>query len=468
MERTERNTDLLLNYGKSIKISSNKSLFVPLNILMNYTDILIIGAGATGLMAARTLANAGKKVIVLEARERCGGRIHTLNSELLFKNAELGAEFIHGDLPVTLNLLKQAGISYYSASAAMWQYKDGKFKQESEQIEGWDLLIKALKKLEQDISIDNFSQKYFQDDKYKELRNFVRKFVSGYDTADPRSASAFALMKEWENEDAGAQHRIIGGYQVMIKYLEDELINNNGHIYLNSVAKDISLKQGDVEVKTGNGEIYSAKQILIALPLGVLQQGENKKGALTFTPPIPEHSKALKAMGFGAVIKVLLEFDDLFWEDEATHALAGKSLKNMGYLLSDEEIPTWWTQFPQHSPVFTGWIGGPAAAEKKDVPDEEILKQSLESLSNIFSRKTEELKEKLLSYKIMNWTAEPFTRGSYAYDTVAAPESRKVLNTPIENTLFFAGEYLYEGIAMGTVEAALTSGEEIAKRMIGS
>src|ERR1700676_840803 len=97
---------------------------------MNNTDILIIGAGAAGLMAASTLAKAGKKVIVLEARDRCGGRIHTLNHQSFFKNAELGAEFVHGDLPVTLDLLKQAGIPYYSANAEMWRYKNGHFDNE--------------------------------------------------------------------------------------------------------------------------------------------------------------------------------------------------------------------------------------------------------------------------------------------------------------------------------------------------
>jgi monoamine oxidase len=79
---------------------------------MEKTDILVIGAGAAGLMAAYKLSQQGKKVIVLEARNRTGGRIHTINQESFFQHAELGAEFIHGDLPVTLNLLKEAGIKY--------------------------------------------------------------------------------------------------------------------------------------------------------------------------------------------------------------------------------------------------------------------------------------------------------------------------------------------------------------------
>jgi monoamine oxidase len=67
---------------------------------------------------------------------------------------------------------------------------------------------------------------------------------------------------------------------------------------------------------------------------------------------------------------------------------------------------------------------------------------------------------------VVNWTADPFTRGSYAYDTIEAPGARKILNAPINNTIYFAGEYLYDGPAMGTVEAALTSGVEIAKGII--
>src|ERR1700733_8201521 len=118
---------------------------------MNDSDILIIGAGAAGLMAAHTLAKVGKKVIVLEARDRCGGRIHTLNHQSFFKNAELGAEFIHGDLPVTLGLLKEAGIKYHSANTEMWRYHDGRLNNESFFIEGWDLVIEHLNKLEQDI-----------------------------------------------------------------------------------------------------------------------------------------------------------------------------------------------------------------------------------------------------------------------------------------------------------------------------
>ena len=119
-------------------------------------DILIIGAGAAGLMAACELANAGKKVIVLEAQDRIGGRIHTIYENGSSKPVELGAEFVHGNLPVTLGLLHEAGIPYHSASASMWKYDEGKFTTNESFMEHWELLIDKLIKLSQDTSIDNF------------------------------------------------------------------------------------------------------------------------------------------------------------------------------------------------------------------------------------------------------------------------------------------------------------------------
>src|SRR3569623_1553451 len=115
----------------------------------------------------------------------------------------------------------------------------------------------------------------------------------------------------------------------------------------------------------------------------------------------------------------------------------------MGFVLSSEAIPTWWTQMPQHSPVLTGWLGGLPAARQKDTPDEEILQLSLQSIGNIFNFSPDELKDKLVAFQIANWTADPFTLGSYAYDTVEAATARKTLSQPIDNSIFFAGEYLY-------------------------
>ncbi|HTH82654.1 MAG TPA: NAD(P)/FAD-dependent oxidoreductase [Mucilaginibacter sp.] len=433
---------------------------------MNIADVIIIGAGATGLMAARTLAKAGKKVIVLEARDRCGGRIHTLHNESFFKQAELGAEFIHGDLPVTLNLLKEANIDAEPSALTMWRYKDGKFITDEEPTPHWDTLLEKLNDLQEDCSINEFLDKEFAGDEYNDLRQSVRRFAAGYDTADPDRASAFALRLEWENDDDDAQHRVKGGYDTMINFLADECRAADGVIYLNSAVTDVYRHQDKAEVITTDGTIYYAGKVLIALPLGVLQADEGEQGAIKFHPPVPDQQQAIQAMGFGSIIKILLEFDELFWENSHTANLTGNDPQQMSFILSDKIIPTWWTQAPKHNNILTGWLGGPAAADKKDLTEDELLELSLQSLGEIFDLSPAELQNKLIAFNCVNWTTDPYTRGSYAYDTVAAPEARKVLTKPVDDTLFFAGEYLYNGPAMGTVEAALTSGEEVARRII--
>ena len=114
---------------------------------MKKTDVIIIGAGAAGLMAAYTLVKAGKTVTILEARNRLGGRIHTISNPNFSTYVELGAEFIHGDLPVTLHLLQEAGIGLNDVLFEMWQYSKGKLNKSQEFVEGWDTLLEKINQL---------------------------------------------------------------------------------------------------------------------------------------------------------------------------------------------------------------------------------------------------------------------------------------------------------------------------------
>jgi monoamine oxidase len=427
---------------------------------MNETNILIIGAGAAGLMAARELTQAGKKVIILEARDRCGGRIYTI------QNLEFGAEFIHGNLPLTLNLLKEAGVETTPVGGEMVHYHDDRFGSEGSFMEGWNLLMEKLGELKADTTINQFLEAEFADQKYDRLKASVRRFAAGFDNADPDKASAFALRSEWGQEEDEGQHRIKGGYGKMIGFLAHEVEEAGGKLFLNTLVKQIDWQPGKVKAITADGTVYAAEKMIVALPLGVLQADKGETAAITFNPPIPKYIEAANKIGFGAVIKILLEFDAPFWEDKQTEVLAGKSLKNMGFILSDEEIPAWWTQAPNHSPLLTGWLGGPAARAKKDVADKDLLQLSLASLGNIFKRSIDELKGRLISSHVVNWTTDPFALGSYAYDMVESHKARKMLDVPVENTLFFAGEYVYEGPVMGTVEAALISGKEAAGKVL--
>ncbi|MCJ8209338.1 FAD-dependent oxidoreductase [Mucilaginibacter sp. RS28] len=421
---------------------------------MKTSDIIIVGAGAAGLMAARTLAKAGKQVLVLEARDRIGGRAHTI--EVAGQAIELGAEFVHGDLPLSLRLLKEAGIETEYARGEMWHYQKGKFTQDEEEIVGWGELMQQLQQLKEDISIQEFLDQYFSGESYAPLRQSVLRFVAGYDSAEPDKASAFALRTEWQQEDNDAQHRIKGGYVKLMNWLRDELLQAGGKLLLNTPVEQVGLSGPDVILTTQNGGQYKASKVILALPLGVLQNN-----GITFTPDVPEHRHAWNLMGFGAIIKVLLVFKTRFWEQ-----VEGADMSHMLFLFSEEKIPTWWTQVPDQSAVLTGWLGGPEAKKLKDTSEDALLKMALQSLGNMFNMGEQALQAQLLSAHTINWTADPYTLGSYAYETVNGHQHHAVLNNGVDGKLYFAGEYLYEGPSMGTLEAALCSGLDLAERLI--
>ena len=433
---------------------------------MKATDIIIIGAGAAGLMAAYTLSKAGKSVTVLEARNRIGGRIHTIYNPEFSAPVELGAEFIHGNLPVTLALLNEAGIGFNDVHFEMWQHHNDLFVKSEEFVEGWENFLEKVNQLKHDMPLGEFLAENFTGDNYSKMRSQIESYVAGYDTADTHDASTFALRNEWNHEDEDAQHRVEGGYGIMIDYLAKVIRQTGNDILIKTVAKEIVWKDHDVKVVTTDNTVYHAIKIIVAMPLGVLHAEKEEEGAIQFNPHIPEQSKALQNICFGSIFKILLEFDEIFWESDAITKMAGANLSTMGFLFSDEVIPTFWTQAPANSPLLTGWLGGSPAYEKKDMPPEEILQLTLTSLANIFKISRDILNNKLVAWHVANWTSQPYTRGSYAYDKVESAQARKFLQQPVQNTIYFAGEYLYEGPAMGTVEAALTSGKYIAEMVL--
>jgi len=430
------------------------------------TEVLVIGAGASGLMAAYELVCAGKRVTVIEACNRTGGRMYTDSSTSFFHPVELGAEFVHGNLPVTLGLLQQAGISYYPVVGQTWQYRNGRFTQKDEMADEWHLLTDKMKSLQQDMSLRDFLNQYFAGKRFAAFRQAVCQFASGYDTSEPGRASVLALRNEWMHENEDAQYRITGGYAELTKYLVSEIESKGGIIFLNTAVSQINWQQGHVSAITATGNIFEAERVVLALPLGIWQAQAGIERAVQLKPAVTDTTNALKEMGFGAVIKVVIQFDDLFWESDAVAALTGQSLKNAAFIISDEVIPVWWTQTPLPIPLLTGWLGGPAAAAHVDSTEDQILQLALQSLAHIFKQSPEELNKHLVASRVANWTADPYTRGSYAYDTLATSASVALLSQPLADTVFFAGEFMYQGPAMGTVEAALVSGKMAADRIL--
>jgi monoamine oxidase len=418
------------------------------------SSVIVIGAGASGLAAARVLSKTGKQVTVLEARDRIGGRIFTCAADGFSLPVEYGAEFIHGDLPLTQRLAKNAGVKLREGNGRQWTVESGE-KHEGEFFDAhWDKLVKELKKLDHDMSIAEFLDLHFADKKYSDLRQSVVRFVQGFDAADVNKASAFALRTEWTETNATTGYHLVGGYSQLMELMFDQCRTADVIFHFSMEAKEIYWQKDKVTVITGKGERFDAEKVLITIPPAVL-----KTGSIRFFPEIPEYQNAISKIETGGVIKFLVEFTDAAWEKDGSKDF--RKFPDAYFIFSDAYVPTWWTQRPSTTPLLTGWLSGPVTQTIK-LSDEELLNEGIKSLGYIFDCPESSLRSKIRASKVINWVSDPFAQGAYAYKTVETPHVIALLSQPLEDTVYFAGEAYYKGPEMGTVEAALSSGEETA------
>jgi monoamine oxidase len=412
-------------------------------------------------VAARELAKAGRNVAVLEARDRTGGRIHTLHGGGFTAPTEVGAEFVHGQLPVTLGLLREANLSFTEIAGQSWHVRGDQAGPDDELPEDWPLLLAKLGELREDISIATFLETALSDPQHARLRESVRKFAEGYDAADTRKASALALREEWSSDEDSPQYRLPGGYACLTDFLAGDAVAGGTQLHLSAAVREIAWAPGRAEVITEGGGQFVARQVLVTVPLGVWQAG-----ALRFVPDLPFKFEASRRMGFGAVIKLVLEFREAFWEQSEADRPGWRTFPGLGFLFSNAAVPTWWTRLPDPTPVLTGWLAGPAAANCDAVPADALLDIALHSLSALVLAPPGALRALLVAHHVANWSADPYARGAYSYTTVHGEADRATLAAPVDNTLFFAGEALYQGPAVGTVEAALATGMRAAGEML--
>jgi monoamine oxidase len=415
--------------------------------------IVVIGAGAAGLMAARELGRAGRKVTVLEARDRCGGRIHPLPVGEFGYPAEGGAEFVHGEAPVTHGLLREAGLSVVPIQGTRWTVKDGKFSREESQDRHEAELHKALQALKDDLTVAEFLRRNFAGPEYDRLRHSVERMVEGYDAADPERASTLALRDEWMDGGRSTQARIIGGYGGLIDFLSAECRNRGVAIHLGSAASAIEVSDRRVMVRCTNGGVHDCDAAILTVPLPLLKE-------IVLPPEQRDRAAAAAHIGFGNVTKILLRFETRWWVDKRM------DLADLTFLLSDARIPVWWTQHAADLPMLTGWFGGPKTETMVNLSEPELIEEGLASLAEIFDLNPQQLRSHLVAARAINWADDPFARGAYSYVTLETRNAQSALASS-DGAVVFSGEALYRGRDMGTVEAALASGLKTARTLLG-
>jgi monoamine oxidase len=425
-------------------------------------DVVVIGAGAAGLTAAGLLARAGKSVRCLEAADRAGGRILTIHDPLAQLPIELGAEFIHGRPHQTWKFIRSADLTAYEHTARARYVDAGRFLEEAEAGKIADQALSAMSKSarRKDESFEDFLARSHLP---THVKAWAAVHIEGFNAARKELISAAALKldaKAAGEIEGDRAFRILAGYDSLIQFLVRSIPEQQAVVLLNSIVERVDWRRGKVTVQFRSALDHKVSrircsQLIVTVPLGVLQAAGPGSGAIDFDPEPKAIREAARALEFGQVYRVTFRFEEPFWETD-------DRLKGIGFVISREKLfPTWWTSHPIVSPLLTGWSAGPAAAPLLGSQRPTVISEALASLGRVLSRK---IPRPQAAY-FHDWHGDPFFRGAYSYVPVKALSARRALNRSVAGTLFFAGEATDTTGAGGTVHGAIASGERAAAQV---
>jgi monoamine oxidase len=419
-------------------------------------DVLVLGAGAAGLMAARRLAEQGLRVVVLEARKRVGGRIDTRHAAGVALPLELGAEFVHGDAPRTEALAREAGLPLIDIDATHWGRGRGGVRPIPRYEESLAVALERSRRVARTGADRSFAESLAGVRGLPRVRAI--DFVEGFQAARVEEISAKALAKD----DLGQQklRRVLGGLGALPEHLLAKL--PPGAVHFETVVERVSWRRAAVEIRSrragGAQHTYRAPRAVIALPCTALQDSDSDVGRVRFAPALASKTRALEHIRMGSVVKLVMRFREPFWEDERMVLLHAHAAA----------FPTWWTNHPIHAPLLVAWAGGSKAIALAAAREAEIVATALTSLAHALGVRRARIEALCAGAWRHDWMADPFARGAYSHALVGGSRAASVLATPVEGTLFFAGEATCSAPANGTVEGALASGERVAREVLAS
>ncbi len=420
-------------------------------------DVIVIGAGMAGLTAARDLARAGLDVLVLEARDRVGGRIHTVHDRAPH-GLEVGAQMIHGSRAPTWDLVREVGATtrpFPDWGTWPWSPAGGFQKPDparQEEIEG------RLARSYHDYHGDDVSfHEFLASEKFTpQEQDAVAEHALSW-SAEAEEVSLRAAMEDdaaWDRY-LDRNYQVVGGYDVLPKSLAAGL---GDRVRMASVVRQVEWGRFGVRVsyeREGRQQSARARRAVVTLPIGVLQSG-----APVFSPALPAWKvRSIQALHMGRVVVVHLLFDGWFWRDQ------------------DPAFPGWhtrggrvsfWDPHPvgAGAPVLLGWIEGTAAQELSDLGEAAARERALAWVEEVFP--SSRVRQRLEWSSLRDWLTDPYALGSYSFTRPGGWSQRAVLATPIEDRLHFAGEATAEAPHYQTVHGAYSSGRRAAREILSA
>ena len=417
--------------------------------------VIVVGAGAAGISAARSLQDTGCRVTILEARDRIGGRVQTAY-DLAPHPVELGAEYIHGANVVTWDMVRQFNLTtvsdvtkddFHIYFGDRIHSGDDKSRIPSFHLVDTyeDIAIDWVEQGRPDASVHDVVTKWAElnnADLSPDLQRLVNSRVSAREGGDWARLGVHGMYEQ--NDNPGGNFRIKEGYTAL---LEQAVAGLN--VTLNTPVQSILWSQDGVQIHSTTGQTFAADRALVTLPLGVLQAQD-----VRFTPSLPpEKQAAINGLGAGHVDKIAMRFRERFWPQD------------MAGVLTTLQSQIWWRpgwRRDDEAPLLMAIIGGDAALHFESL-GADAVPEALDHLSAMFG---ENACKHFEAGRFISWGTDRWSKTGYSYGLVKGAGLRDQLAQPVDDILFFAGEathVTHSGTVHGAIESGARAAHEILK-----
>lgn len=431
-------------------------------------NVVIVGAGVAGLACALALRKAGLSVVVLEARDRVGGRVRTDVDLVPGRPIEAGAMMVHGRDARLHAWIRELGLTLRKVPA----FRGARFFVKGKLRSTWGILLSGfepfLSSLQTLWSLPRAVARYDGPDMTLDrflaerralptAARFVGAMYGSVNAADPDEVSVRGLAEEANASSLGlpwANYQVLEGFEELARRRAREL---GDALRLRTRVDRIEWSPDGVRVHgigPEGSQVHEAAAAVITVSLGVL-----KARGIAFEPDLPEAKRqAIEALGYGDANKVLLVFDDALKKTVLGKASSIASTDGTWYFLpfhGRRDAPL----------VLEGFLAGRKARALAGKSQGEAIDAVLADLSRMMS--SVDLKAHLKAARFVDWTSDPYSRGGYSFPRVGGGlAQRRVLAEPLDGVLFFAGEATHYAGEYATVHGALESGERAAQEVL--